>query len=183
VQTWLVIQGAITDAPRWEIFTSPWPVRSPLMWWSYFLAGWLARLHYPEISSWVVARRLALATGLGGVTIVLVTLRELDIVPPAVSALAGWLHIYCAVCLICALTCGRSFVPRPIRFLSDASYGIYLFHLFFMYEAQKLVPHADGTLQASALLVPWMAGVLGPVSLILLARVVLGRHSRTLLGA
>ncbi len=37
-----VIKAAITDAPRWQVFTSPWPIRSTLTWWSYFLAGGLA---------------------------------------------------------------------------------------------------------------------------------------------
>ena len=45
---------------------------------------------------------------------------------------------------------GKRTTPRPIRFLSEVTYSIYLFHLFFMYEAQRLFPHAAGSLEPAA---------------------------------
>ena len=77
---------------------------------------------------------------------------------------------------IWVLSCSARRIPQPARFLSDTSYSIYLFHLFFMYEAQSLFPLPRHSIPPEAILVPWGIGSLGPLALIWLG---LSRRFRT----
>jgi peptidoglycan/LPS O-acetylase OafA/YrhL len=176
------IEMAIDEEPEWKIFTSYWLLRSPILWWNYFLFGWLARLHYATLAPWIVDHRRQLTAGLFIFAAALTMLHASDL-GLVTDRLSSWLFIHFFVLLIWVLSCGADRIPRPIRFLSDVSYSIYLFHLFFMYEAQKLFPHSDGALAPLAVLAPWAAGLLGPLALILVARRTLHDRARTLLGA
>jgi fucose 4-O-acetylase-like acetyltransferase len=182
LQAGQTVQMALAEEPEWKIFTSYWLLRSPVLWWNYFLFGWLARLQYEALAPWVEARRRGLVTSLIGFSLGLAALHAMGLGLVA-DRLSAWLFIYFFVLMICTLSCGRERVPAPIRFLSDVSYSIYLFHLFFMYEAQKLFPHAEGSLDPLAVLLPWASGLLGPLLLIWIAKRTLGARARTLFGA
>jgi len=67
--------------------------------------------------------------------------------------------------------------------MSDSSYTIYLFHLFFLRVAVKYVPMQRGVLEPGMLALIWSIGVLGSLGLVWTARRILGSRSRTLLGA
>jgi peptidoglycan/LPS O-acetylase OafA/YrhL len=176
------IQMALAEEPEWKIFTSYWLLRSPVLWWNYFLFGWLARLQYAALAPWVALHRRGLVVALMGFALILVTLHGSDL-GLAADRLSAWLFIYFFLLMIWVLSCGTERLPAPIRFFSDVSYSIYLFHLFFMYEAQKLFPHADGTLATLAVVIPWASGLLGPLALIWIANRALGARARTLFGA
>ncbi len=182
LQAYQTVDMAIAEQPEWKIFTSYWLLRSPILWWNYFLLGWLARLHYATLAPWVAAHRRQLTIGLIAFALALTLLHQANLGLVA-DRLSAWLYIYFFVLTICVLSCGAGQVPRPIRFLSDVSYSIYLFHLFFMYPAQRFFPHAEGSLEPSAVLAPWAAGILGSFALIWIARRALGRRARTLFGA
>ena len=38
-----------------------WHLRSPLLWWAYFLIGWQIRLHHARVTAWVQPRTVWLA--------------------------------------------------------------------------------------------------------------------------
>jgi len=85
--------------------------------------------------------------------------------------------------LIFALTCDLKRVPRAIRFLSEATLPIYLFHLFFVYSVEGWFPHAGSAAEPIVILVLWSAGLVGSLLVIFAGRVLLGRHSRAVIGA
>jgi peptidoglycan/LPS O-acetylase OafA/YrhL len=83
---------------------------------------------------------------------------------------------------IFTLTAGRR-SPAFVQWFSDVTYPIYLFHLFFLFLAQDHFPHRKKELALDAVLVPWAAGLLGSLLVIAVGRKLLGRTSRTILGA
>ena len=60
LRTGQIVATAIAGDLEWIIFTNRWLLRSPILWWTYFLLGCLVRLHYPTVSSWVEEHRTAL---------------------------------------------------------------------------------------------------------------------------
>ncbi len=165
-----------------NVFSSAWVVRSPKLWWSYFLLGGVARRNYEPLLAWVLARRAALVAALALIVAGLGAVWAFDVSRTATS-FAAWLNILAILMLIAAASCGRSQVPGPIRFLSEATYPIYLFHLFFVYLAQDVLPHTRGVIDPVAIFGPWAAGLAGALAVIALGRALLGDRSRAIIGA
>jgi surface polysaccharide O-acyltransferase-like enzyme len=159
-----------------------WALRNPFYWLGFFVAGWWLGTQQPAATRWLASRRLAIcaASGAGFVAT--------RIIGPGVTALAAaktllLVSVWCALFGILALGVGRSGEHRIIRPLSDATFTIYLFHLFFVLPLQRLLPAAAGVFDPVAILVPWLAGLLGPLALAAASRALLGPRSRTILGA
>lgn len=159
-----------------------WHIRNPLLWWSYFLTGWLLRQHYDAVRRWISSRRVALVTGLL-VAVALLTAASGAGGPRLAIRTAAWLNIYAILSLILALFCGRERASVPLRVLSEATYAIYLCHLFFVYGARLIFPLRSEQAGLLPIAVPWAAGLLGSLALIALLRAVLGERSRDVIGA
>ena len=159
-----------------------WVLRNPLLWAAYFLAGWWLRIHYATLVPRLVQRRAAWALALA------VAVAGLSALPaaglwPAARPTAGWLQVWAIMSLLFVLTCGRERSPAPVRALSDATYAIYLFHLFFVLPTQAFLPATPDAFELVPILLPWLAGMLGSGAVIGIARVLLGRRARDLIGA
>ncbi len=176
-----VAQGLLEN----DIGTPPdplWALRNPLRWAAYFLAGWWASLHYEALAAALGRRRLPWLLGFGIVAAGLAALLASGRWPGAAETLS-WLEIWAIVSLIFVWTCGRAPAPRPVRALSDATYAIYLFHLFFLLPTQFFFPAPPGAMALIPILWPWLAGMLGSLAVIVLGRLLLGRRSRDWIGA
>jgi len=160
-----------------------WEFRSPLRWWGYFLAGWVVARSLPRIRrrSPRTLRTIGAAalTALGGLFVVYSTTH-----PPEFTRVGGVI-IYAAIyatilgVFFCAL-------PSPeragVRWLSDATYPIYLYHPFFISGWQAAIgrrfPEAwlltDG--------IGFLIGLGGSVAVVLGGRRLLGRRARSVLG-
>jgi surface polysaccharide O-acyltransferase-like enzyme len=181
-QVHAVLAAALSDAAGPDIFSSPWTLRHPRLWWMYFLLGWLARHHHEELSSWVVARRRRLSSVLALVVAGLALLVAFDLSPVA-TKLSAWLNISAILMLMFVLSCGLERVPKAIRLLSEATLSIYLLHLFFVYSAEDWFPHAGSEAEPVMVLVLWTARLVGSLLVIFVGRFILGRHSRAIIGA
>ena len=102
------------------------------------------------------------------------------------EVLARWLSIYLTIALIFFASVGRERTPSSIRWLSDASYSIYLSHIFFV---NALLNLRAGTLSTNALArlarfgLDWTGAMAGSVGILVLSRRILGPHrTRTWLG-
>lgn len=74
--------------------------------------------------------------------------------------------------------------PAALRFASDATYAIYLYHLFFVYPVLRAAPPVATTGERLLVeLCAWAGGLVGPALLVLLARRPLGVRARIWLGA
>ena len=96
---------------------------------------------------------------------------------------AMWLDVHAILAFIFVATCGRRSVPGAVSTLSDASFAIYLLHLFFVYAVQRFVQPAANEFDVFLIAGYWSAGLLGSLGVIALARSLLGRRSRDVIGA
>ena len=72
---------------------------------------------------------------------------------------------------------------HALRWLSDASYPIYLFHLFFVRAAASRIEIERRVLEPEKLIAIWTCGLLGSLAVVWLGRTLLGARSRTWIGA
>jgi peptidoglycan/LPS O-acetylase OafA/YrhL len=169
----IVVQWFFWMAPWLPLF---WLVRNPLHWFGFFLAGWWLRCNEATVLPWLARHRVR--TGV---------LAALTIDGTAtnhwLSGAMSWLYVACVLSLIVAVAGQRETAQRSVRFLSDSTYTIYLFHLFFVYPVQRLFPPAPGVFDPVAIGAAWVVGLLGPLALAALGRALLGARSRTLLGS
>jgi surface polysaccharide O-acyltransferase-like enzyme len=159
-----------------------WHLRNPLLWIGYFVCGWVVRLHEAQIRGWLVPHRSAVLAASAG-SVVLLALVGAQALPVLQSQTLSWLGIYATLALLLAASFGRRAEGDILKELSEGSYAIYLFHLFFVLPARGLTMPAPGAFEPLAVLVPWAAGIVGPLLLIALARRALGARSRALIGA
>jgi surface polysaccharide O-acyltransferase-like enzyme len=187
----VVAATCLMGVAQWVVDVAPlgalpliWHIRSPLLWWAYFLLGWTVRLYAEPLGEFLARRRGALTVGL------LVACWALT----AASALSGraplwlvrsaaWLDVYVILAAIVVLSRGTSHSPAWLRFLSDATYAIYLFHLFFLLPVQDRLPPPSQQAALGPILLPWLAGLAGSLALVVAARALLGRGSRNWVGA
>jgi peptidoglycan/LPS O-acetylase OafA/YrhL len=172
------------DAGGFGLVSFYWHIRNPLLWWGYFLLGWVARLHEPALRRWVAPRRGMLLATLGTLVALLALVASFeDAAPRLLVRSASWLAVYAILAFVAAAASGTAALPRPLRALSDATYAIYLYHLFFVLAAQKLFSAPSGEAAWQAILVPWLAGLAGSLALVTAARALLGARSRDWIGA
>jgi peptidoglycan/LPS O-acetylase OafA/YrhL len=159
-----------------------WAVRNPLMWWAYFAVGWLVRRHHAAILAWLTPRRGWILPVLIGLVLALSAASGLD-GPRVFVRTAVWLDVYATCALIFAATAGRESIPTAVRYLSEASYTIYLLHIVFILVAAEFVPPTPLRTEWLPIVVPWAAGLFGSLAVIAGLRALLGRHSRDWIGA
>lgn len=172
------------DAASVGMLPLHWHLRSPLLWWAYFLLGWTVRQHLAPLRAVLDAHAGALRAGLLVAVVALTGLSALEGSAPRLWVRsAAWLDVYAILALLFAAAHRSGTLPAPVRFLSDATYAVYLFHLFFVLGARDHLPPPEGTAAWDAIAIPWALGLAGPLALVAAARAALGPRSRTLLGA
>ncbi len=159
-----------------------WHIRNPLLWWGYFLLGWMIRLHHETIRRWIVLRRSVLMALVAFAVVACTWFAHLENRNEWVRA-AMWLNIHATLAFIFVSTCGRRSMPAVMSKLSDASFAIYLLHLFFVYAAERLVQPAVNKFDVLVIGGYWSAGLFGSLAVIAVARWLLGSRSRDLIGA
>ena len=78
---------------------------------------------------------------------------------------------------------GADASPPWLAWVSDATYAIFLYHLFFVLPLAQALPLPPREVALVPLLAPWVAGCAAPMLLVLAARALLGDRSRLVLGA
>jgi surface polysaccharide O-acyltransferase-like enzyme len=175
--------AVLVQAFDWMAIDLPffWAVRDPLHWLGFYVGGWwVTRTLPPATLARLTGRRVWLA-GIGA-AVLLAAL----VLGPVGKLRPGWLRLvsaWCALLVLFVSSVGRSTDSRLIRHLSDSTYAIYLYHLFFVYPIQPFFRALPGIFEPEAVLVPWLAGVVGPLLLVAAGRALFGERSRTWLGA
>lgn len=160
-----------------------WGLRIPLFAGGSFLFGWTWRVHGAAIEGWLSQRRLAVGCALIGSAAICAAGMWAGL-PEFADRTCEWLYVNFVIgsIMVLAPICpGRE--ARPLRALSDATYAVFLVHLFFIYGAMKWRPLEPGIFDAVGFALYWSAGLLGALAVVALARIALGRRSRLLLGA
>jgi surface polysaccharide O-acyltransferase-like enzyme len=170
------------DAASGMLTSFFWHLRNPLLWWAYFATGWMLRPAYDPLRRFLRSRRtFALAVCVAAVALLsaLSGLAE----PRLLVRTAAWLNIYAICTLIFVTACGSERVPSALRALSDASYPIYLLHMFFVLAATGLFTLPARSFAPLPTLLAWAAGILGSISIIAALKAVLGDRSKDWIGA
>ncbi|MFQ5418065.1 MAG: acyltransferase, partial [Myxococcota bacterium] len=188
-RTAIAVLAALLVASQGVFESSPdlllpffWHLRNPLLWWGYFLLGWLIRLHYETIQRWIGERRGLLVAGFA-VAVAACTWFATSGDKDVTTRVAMWLEIHAVLGLLFAATCGLPRAPGPIRAIADATYAIYLFHLFFIYAVEDFMRPATNRFDGAFISAAWFGGLIGSLLLIRLARFALGSRSRDVIGA
>jgi surface polysaccharide O-acyltransferase-like enzyme len=183
---WILFLGCLVLQGLYEMhviggFNAIWRVRNPIMWWPYFLMGWLARLHYQRLRAWVIHNR-----SFAGIMFCIGVLAcwQVRRIPELsdLESLAGWVGIFASIGLIFVLSCGRE-VNAFVRWLSEATYAIYLFHLFFVVPGVASIRAQFGAFEPLTIASIWCIGLIGSVGIVVIARTALGDRSRDVVGA
>ncbi|MFN8626320.1 MAG: acyltransferase [Candidatus Binatia bacterium] len=154
-----------------------WRIRSPLLWWGYFFAGWAVAPHVSALErlSAPRRRRIGVAALAAAATVFLYFVLALPASWTPQAALLGYVTIYSIVGGLFMLALGSAAMP-VVRWLSEATYPIYLYHYFIIAVAHRwLAPPLRNP-------AAFVLGVAGSIGLVYTARKVLGRHARLLIG-
>lgn len=105
-----------------------WEIRNPLHSWHFFLAGWLVRLHWQPLRDFFRRNRAQMVVAaLAGVLVYAVAMISPQ--PPS-SRLYRTVYTFAVLGLILAWV-GERPVPAFVRFLSESTYAIFLYHRVF----------------------------------------------------
>lgn len=166
--------------PRLPMF---WHFRSPVRSLGPFLLGWGVSLCHESLAEHIQERRrmwLALmstlfALGWAGLAMLLIDSKA--------SLALRWSQCYVTLALIFVATVRTQEAPDLICWLSNASYPIYLGHLFFVTPVLAFFPYTIGSFDVERILAAWAAGLGNSALLVLLGRLFLGEErARTWIG-
>jgi len=178
----MLLSQGLLETRTIRLFTFFWHIRDPLLWWGYFLLGWVLRLHHEPVRRFVTSHRGALVAA----AVAAVGLLALLMNGYPGSAWVGafqWLCIYAIIALVFVATCGRGKPWRAVAVLADATFAIYLFHIFFLYASEEIVGPASSRFGLAEIGINWCAGLLGALGVIAVVRAALGARSRDVIGA
>jgi peptidoglycan/LPS O-acetylase OafA/YrhL len=154
-----------------------WKVRNPLHYVGYYLLGMLLREHWAFLQKRLDRHRWSiLIVSLGVISGYLVGMNA----EPLATSL-GVLRAAYTVGLATAVfaMCSSSPVPRGVRYLSENSYTLFLYHNFFQLAVLPYTSDMESLTRTSLLTA---VGLIGGVSVCLLGEALLGKFSRPLLG-
>lgn len=162
--------------------TFPWHLRHPLLQWGYFFLGWELRGAAGLLTQHVwrrggPRRLLALLVALSWGAVVVWAWGA----DTRALVLISWPLIYLTLIALYAWSFERTRLSWLERFLSRHTYFIYLYHLFFVFTAQRLWPQPTHGVSFAALATYATLGLLGPSLLCaVLERVLPPRAGRVL---
>jgi peptidoglycan/LPS O-acetylase OafA/YrhL len=152
-----------------------WAFRSPLGWWGYFFAGWVLGRHRdaltPELRHAVGVSAAVLLVAIAGTALACAPL------PLTVGGMLLYVTNYCVIAAFLGLAPAGRELPAA-RFLSDASYPLYLYHIFFTTAVRERSPMLGPWVDSAAV----TAGLAGSLLIVLAGRRLLGERSRAVIG-
>jgi len=155
-----------------------WMMRSPFVWWGYFLAGWVAAQHRETLAGLSAGQRQRV----GSVAAGLVAVVAVGCLVPGSWRMLGrpllYVATYAVIVAVVALG-ARVGARRAVRFLSEMTYPAYLYHFLFI----AAVKHAWGASLGWAMgPVAFACGWAGALAVVRFGRAAFGRHARALFG-
>jgi surface polysaccharide O-acyltransferase-like enzyme len=164
-----------------------WNQRNPLRWWGYFVAGWCLANYAGVVSRLSPRARTMAGAVLLGVALGC-SLAAVAVLPPGKSTVwvsIEYLNIYACILGLFLLAFDWPDVPG-VRWLSEATYPIYLYHFFFISLFRVFL--ADSLRQRLALppaalnSMALVVGLSGGLVTVWIGRWVFGRHARLVIG-
>jgi peptidoglycan/LPS O-acetylase OafA/YrhL len=155
-----------------------WLMRSPLNFtYAIFVTGWLLAAHGEALGYWLAARVRLVGTGCLAGVVGYLALGQL--VPWLTAGVLRSLYTFAVVGGVVVWTRGWR-APKWVRFLSETSLGLYLYHQMFQVALQPLVSAWPAPLRVATVA---LGGLLAAAALCLAGRRLLGGRARLVLGA
>lgn len=164
-----------------------WNLRNPLRWWGYFVAGWCLANYAGVVSRLSRRTRTTVGAALLGVALGC-SLTAVAVLPPGKSTIwvsIEYLNIYACILGLFLLAFDWPDVPG-VRWLSETTYPIYLYHFFFISLFRVFL--ADSLRQRLALppvalnSMTLIVGLSGGLVTVWIGRWAFGRHARLVIG-
>jgi len=186
--TGLLCQLLIIFLPAfWQPPADPffWAFRNPLRWWGFYFAGCFAAAHIESIDrlseGW---RRTVAVLLLTAVAALVAYAVNLPVTYTRLGGLIRYTAMYCAIGGIFLLSF-QARERRWVRWLSEATYSIYLYHFFLISScryaiAQHALPWALPPLAINAFV--FLIACTGSIGFVLLARRALGSRAQLVVG-
>lgn len=158
-----------------------WQIRDPLLWLHVFLFGWLIRRESDRVRVVMLEYgRLILVITLS--VFALCTWLLYTNEPSPKLLFPRWMSAYALTAGVFALTWNKQSTPTIIRFLSDSTYTVYLYHIFFVLAFKAWASPAPRAFEPGIIAATWLSGFFGALAILLLVRVTAGERSRLLVG-
>lgn len=147
-----------------------------------YMSGWVFSLYYETVGS--LLRQYRAGVICGGVFLVAIILVYTRMGGNHFSSFPILTQFYIYTCVILLITAGTWIYKfqSGIRFISNASYGIYLLHFPIVRACQSVYPEISVDYSFVYAFVSWSAGIAGSICLISVVRKLSGRYSRYLVG-
>ncbi len=171
----LIVRGA--DLPRTGGFF--WLLRNPFNYsYTMFVAGWVAAAHFPQLQRTLEAHRRLL----GALCLLGIGIWTASHIWSGLLISGGFLRFVYTLSVILGLILLTRNVRevRWIRFLSDSTLALYLYHHIFQIMA---APYVTAWHPLARIFTLVFVGLLGASALCLVGRWLFGPRARTLLGA
>lgn len=179
----LVAQCAVDVFNLWPMHLR-WHIRSPALWWSYYLAGWCLCLHGDRLRAFAAEHRAPLLLATATLALACLALANGDESSHRIQVRgSAWIGIWAVLASVWLASMRASGSPAWLARVSDATYAIFLYHLFFVLPLRQALPLPPEAVALVPLLVPWIVGLVVPAALAMLARRLLGERSRLVFGA
>jgi len=159
------------------IFGWYWTIRDPSRWLGYYLLGWILRLHWHSVSRALTSHRKKLFTA--GLLLMAGYVTAMSD-PPGQSLIGVLVATYTLgvmIVLFCLVPGGAA--PTCVRYLSENSYTIYLYHFF---PIHTLLGYTRGLDPLSRLAIIFVVCLCFGLAVAGVGERVLGSRSRMLLG-
>jgi len=162
-----------------------WAFRDPLRWWGFYFAGCFTAAHVRKLDDLSQHRRKAAGLLLMGVVAALVAYAvNLPVTYTRLGGAIRYTAMYCAIGGIFLLSFQAR--ERPwVRWLSEATYSIYLYHFFIISSCRYVVARHALPLALPALAINGLVFVIaciGSIAFVLLARRALGSRAQLIIG-
>jgi len=147
-----------------------------------YLSGWVFSLYYEAIGSFLKKHRVKVICG--GFVLAAIILVYTRMGGNHFASFPILTQFYVYTCIIILFTAGmwiHEFHPG-IRFVSNASYGIYLLHFPIVRACQSIYPEISAHYSFVYAFVSWCFGIAGSILIIFMVQKLSGRNSRYLIG-
>lgn len=181
-QLLIIFMPAFRQPPGDPFF---WAFRDPLRWWGFYFAGCFAAAHLERLHQLSQGqRRVAGLLLMIAVASLVAYAVKLPVTYTRLGGAIRYTAMYCAIGGIFLLSFQAR--ERPwVRWLSEATYSIYLYHFFIISSCRYIVarhalPLALPTLVINGLV--FVIACIGSIAFVLLARRALGSRAQLIIG-
>lgn len=147
-----------------------------------YMSGWVFSLYYETVGSLLRQYRVGVIYGGVALVAIILILTRMDGNHFSSFPILTQFYIYTCVTLLITAAIWMHKLQAGIRFVSNASYGIYLLHFPIVRACQAVYPEISVDYSFIYAFVAWCSAITGSILIIFMVQKLSGRYSRYLVG-